>query len=164
MMLTKTGGRWLIVNPKHYDYQSSIVLTLVNVTNTTSQYGERIEREKLEKVYMFDYVDIGGIGEFFQSRLQCKIARVIFLSIQFSCKRNEILLEFSYNGILNVVEKKHGITRTSCKRVSHRVKRGKKGKLWKKTSHITSGRRDVPSRWMSAANEQASKSSDMKVK
>ena len=36
MMLTKTAGRWLIVNPKHNDYQSSIVLTLVNVTNTTS--------------------------------------------------------------------------------------------------------------------------------
>ena len=35
MMLTKTGGRWLTVNPKHCDYQLSIVLTLVNVTNTT---------------------------------------------------------------------------------------------------------------------------------
>ena len=28
-MLTKTGGRWLTVNPKHCDYQLSIVLTLV---------------------------------------------------------------------------------------------------------------------------------------
>ena len=45
MMLTKTGGRWLIVNPKHYDYQSSLVLTLVNVTYTTRLSGDKIERE-----------------------------------------------------------------------------------------------------------------------
>ena len=29
------GGRWPTVNRKHCDYQSSIVLILVNVTNTT---------------------------------------------------------------------------------------------------------------------------------
>ena len=38
MMMTKTGGRWLTVNPKHCDYQLSIVLTSVNNTNTTSLY------------------------------------------------------------------------------------------------------------------------------
>ena len=34
-VVDKDWGRWLTVNPKHCDYQSSIVLTLVNVTNTT---------------------------------------------------------------------------------------------------------------------------------
>ena len=46
MMLTKTGGRWLTLNPKHCYYQLSKVLTLVNVTNTTRLYGDRIDREK----------------------------------------------------------------------------------------------------------------------
>ena len=31
----KDLGHWLTVNPKHCDYQSSIVLTLVIVTNTS---------------------------------------------------------------------------------------------------------------------------------
>ena len=45
---TKTGRRWLIVIPKHNDYQSSIVLTLVKVTNTTRLYGDKTERKTLE--------------------------------------------------------------------------------------------------------------------
>ena len=35
IMMTETGGCWLLVNPKHYDYQLSKILTLVNVTKTT---------------------------------------------------------------------------------------------------------------------------------
>ena len=55
-MLTKTGGRWLTLNPKQCDYQSSIVLTLVNVTNTTigiQAIGGSIQSEKLELIYNF---------------------------------------------------------------------------------------------------------------
>ena len=64
-MLTKTGGRWLIVEPKHNEYQSSITLFLVNVTNTTRLYGDRKEREKLEEKYKTEYVDLVGSGEVF---------------------------------------------------------------------------------------------------
>ena len=66
MMMTKSGGRWVIVDPKHYDYQLSIVLTLVNVTITIMLYGDSIEREILEKIYIFCYVDIIGSDEFFR--------------------------------------------------------------------------------------------------
>ena len=55
-MLTKTGGRWLTVNPKLCDYQSSIVLTLVNVTNTTigiQAIVGSIQSEELELIYNF---------------------------------------------------------------------------------------------------------------
>ena len=69
MMLTKTGGRWLIVNHKHTDYQSSIVLILVNVTNTTRLYADRIERKKLEFKFLISYIDLFDNGEFFQFRV-----------------------------------------------------------------------------------------------
>ena len=44
----KNWGRWLTVNPKNCDYQSSIGSTLVNVTNTTRLYRDSIKRDKLE--------------------------------------------------------------------------------------------------------------------
>ena len=56
------------MNHKHYEYAST-ALTLVNVTNTTRLSGDKIEREKLEKLYMFCYVDIIDSGELCQSRV-----------------------------------------------------------------------------------------------
>ena len=44
--VTKTVGRWIIVNHKHDDYAST-ALTLVNVTNTTRLYGDEIAKEIL---------------------------------------------------------------------------------------------------------------------
>ena len=45
--VTKTVGRWIIVNHKHDDYAST-ALTFVSVTNTTRLYGGEIERDALE--------------------------------------------------------------------------------------------------------------------
>ena len=44
--VTKTVGRWLIVNHKHDDYAST-ALTFVNVTNTTRLLGGEKENEIL---------------------------------------------------------------------------------------------------------------------
>ena len=44
--VTKTVGRWIIVNHKHDDYAST-ALTFVNVTNTTRLLGGEIEKEIL---------------------------------------------------------------------------------------------------------------------
>ena len=51
VMLTLTVGRWLVVNHKHDDYAST-ALTFANVTNTTKLYRGRIERERLEEIYI----------------------------------------------------------------------------------------------------------------
>ena len=43
----------------------AIILTLVNVTDPTRLYGDRIEREQVEIIYIFCFVEINGGGEFF---------------------------------------------------------------------------------------------------
>ena len=45
MMLTKTGRRWLTVNPENCDYGSSIVLILVNVTKPLGYRRQNKDRE-----------------------------------------------------------------------------------------------------------------------
>ena len=52
MMLTKTGGRWLTVNPKHCDYQLSIVLTLVNVTIPLGYRRQYTRRETRMNIHI----------------------------------------------------------------------------------------------------------------
>ena len=51
------------MNHKRYDYASA-ALILVNVTNTTRLQRDKIEKEKLEQIYITEYVDIIDGGEF----------------------------------------------------------------------------------------------------
>ena len=56
-MMTKTVGRWLIVNHKHDDYAST-ALTLVNVTNTARLYGGEEDKEMLVFVNAKIHVEV----------------------------------------------------------------------------------------------------------
>ena len=56
----KDWGRWITVNPKHCDYQSSIALTLVIVTNTPRLYGDKIKRMNLF-LYTWNCVSVGCV-------------------------------------------------------------------------------------------------------
>ena len=55
--VTKTVGRWIIVNHKHDDYAST-ALPLVNVTNTTRLLGGDKEKVILVYVYVKIHVNV----------------------------------------------------------------------------------------------------------
>ena len=50
-------------------------------TNTIQQAGGEIEKEILQNIHTLSYIDIVGVGDFFQSALYVKMHVQLFFSI-----------------------------------------------------------------------------------